>query len=47
MYLLDQMLAASEAKQNLKDLTQEQEDLERYNRMKAAAAAATTASSSS
>ncbi|OAD03079.1 hypothetical protein MUCCIDRAFT_109932 [Mucor lusitanicus CBS 277.49] len=28
-----QMLAASEAKQRLKDLKQEQEDLERYNRM--------------
>jgi len=27
------MLAASEAKQRLKDLKQEQEDLERYNRM--------------
>lgn len=32
MYV-DQMLAASEAKQRLKDLKQEQEDLERYNRM--------------
>lgn len=30
------MLAASEAKQNMKDLIQEQEDLERYERMKAA-----------
>lgn len=30
------MLAASEAKQNLKDLQQEQEDLERYKRMKSA-----------
>lgn len=30
---VDQMLAASEAKQRLKDLKQEQEDLERYNRM--------------
>ncbi|KAG2237179.1 hypothetical protein BDF21DRAFT_410904 [Thamnidium elegans] len=29
-----QMLAASEAKQNLKDLQQEAEDLERYQRMK-------------
>lgn len=28
------MLAASEAKQNLKDLQQEAEDLERYQRMK-------------
>ncbi|KAL9541289.1 hypothetical protein MBANPS3_009206 [Mucor bainieri] len=28
-----QMLAASEAKQRLKELKQEQEDLERYNRM--------------
>ncbi|CEP13195.1 hypothetical protein [Parasitella parasitica] len=28
-----QMLAASEAKQRLKDLKQEREDLERYNRM--------------
>lgn len=31
---IDQMLAASEAKQNLKDLQQEAEDLERYQRMK-------------
>ena len=32
---LDQMLAVSEAKQKLKDLTQEQEDIERFERMKA------------
>ncbi|KAI7864947.1 uncharacterized protein EV154DRAFT_608259 [Mucor mucedo] len=37
-----QMLAASEAKQNMKDLVQEQEDLERYQRMKAAASSSSS-----
>ena len=31
---LDQMLAASEAKQRMKELQQEQEDNERFNRIK-------------
>lgn len=38
------MLAASEAKQNLKNLTQEQEDMERYNRMKAAVSSSSSSS---